>query len=634
MNFAQRNTFLNHFFFLSYLVILLVTAPNLKQTAFFETTPASIYVIVVYLSYGFIYLLPALLITKFGHLILSWRKRNHDLSPAAALPVYTLAIALTAATTIALFADSRIFKIFGFHINGFVWNLITTPGGIESMGGDNATMVLFALAILAFIVIQLVLCRGLYLIGTRKAFAWIRQPRRLYRYLLLIFILFTASERIAYGVSSLIDYNPVMISARAFPGYLPLTFGRLARKFGIKDNSRNDFRVKLKDTTLDYPLNELQIETPAQPLNIVWLVAESWRWDMLDPQITPATWEFAGRSHHFLNHYSGGNGTRMGLFSMFYGLYGPYWFDFLNARRGPVLMDILKQQQYQMNMYTSAKFTYPEFDKTLFASIPRDSLHEYNTGSGWERDQKNVTDLINFIEKRDPQQPFMTFMFFESAHARYYFPPESTLRQKYLQDFNYATIDIEKNIQLIKNRYINACHYLDSQYARIFDFLERNDLLKNTIVILTGDHGEEFMEKGRWGHGSTFVEEQIRTPFILWIPDTGSGPVEKMTSHLDIVPTLLPLLGIGNPPEDYSLGYNLLGEQQRPYTIVSDWARSCYIDPDYKLSFPLNASGTFKNELSTKDDILIADDGEFMKTHQKTLVKLMRELGRFKDGRK
>ena len=630
MNFSQRNALLNHFFFLSYLVILMVAAPYLKRTALFETAPAAIYVLAVYLSYGFIYLLPALLITKFAHLILSWSNKRRNLSPAAARMVDTLAITLTATTTILIFVDAKIFDIFGFHINGFVWNLVTTPGGIESMGGDNAAMVLFALIILGFILIQIVLCRGLHLISTSKTFAWICRPRKLYRYLLLIFFLCTAGERITYGISFYKGYSPVLISAQAFPGYLPFLFSDVVRKFGIRDDSGDDLKVELSDTALNYPLKKLQFATPGQSPNIVWLVAESWRWDMLDPQITPAVWEFARRSHNFRNHYSGGNGTRMGLFSMFYGLYGSYWFDFLHTRRSPVLMDVLRQRMYQMSMYTSARFSYPEFDKTIFESISRESLHENHTGQGWPRDRQNVTDLIHFIKQRNPKQPFMTFMFFESPHARYYFPEDSIIRKKYLQEFNYATMNLEKDIGLIKNRYINSCHHLDSQFARIINFLERNDLLKNTVVILTGDHGEEFMEKGRWGHGSTFAEEQIRTPLILWIPGTGSGPVEKMTSHLDIVPTLLPFLGVKNPPQDYSLGYNLLSNQQRPYTVVSDWARICYVGPHYKLSIPLNTAETFRDDLTTKDDVPVGDKREFMKTHQQTLVKLMHELSRFK----
>jgi hypothetical protein len=191
-------------------------------------------------------------------------------------------------------------------------------------------------------------------------------------------------------------------------------------------------------------------------------------------------------------------------------------------------------------------------------------------------------------------------------------------------------MNLEEDIELIKNRYINSCHHLDSQLARIFDFLKERNLMQNTIVILTGDHGEEFMEKGRWGHGSTFAEEQIKTPLVLWIPGIGSNRVKRMTSHLDIVPTLLPLMGVKNPPEDYSFGYNLLNDFQRTGTVVSDWSHICFVDSSHKLSIPLKASGGFNNELKTRDDVPVADKEPFMENRQKTLVKLMRQMRRFK----
>jgi membrane-anchored protein YejM (alkaline phosphatase superfamily) len=68
-------------------------------------------------------------------------------------------------------------------------------------------------------------------------------------------------------------------------------------------------------------------------------------------------------------HYSGGNLTQMGVFSMFYGLYGNYWFPMHAARRAPVLMDVMQQQDYQFSLYTSQRFTYPAFDKTVFANM-------------------------------------------------------------------------------------------------------------------------------------------------------------------------------------------------------------------------------------------------------------------------
>ena len=112
-------------------------------------------------------------------------------------------------------------------------------------------------------------------------------------------------------------------------------------------------------------------------------MAESLRADMLDPEIRPSTWNFAHQAHRFNQHYSGGNGTRMGLFSAFYGIYGPYWFPFLEARRSPVIMDVLQQQGYQLDLHTSAKFSYPEFDKTIFAGVPDRFMHEVGYKTGW-----------------------------------------------------------------------------------------------------------------------------------------------------------------------------------------------------------------------------------------------------------
>ena len=82
-------------------------------------------------------------------------------------------------------------------------------------------------------------------------------------------------------------------------------------------------------------------------------------------------------------------------------------------------------------------------------------------------------------------------MFFESPHARYYFPPESVIRTPYPEDINYFSLSREQlasQIGLIKNRYINSVHHLDSQFGRIFDYLKKNELLDSTIVLMLGDH--------------------------------------------------------------------------------------------------------------------------------------------------
>ena len=631
MIFSKRNKLLNHYFFLSYLVILALCSGYLKSISF-SGTRSIFYVTAVYLSYSFIYLLPALLLTKTVHWLQYWLKK--DTSNWMTLLVYSVAIIGTGITDLILLGDCTIYNIYNFHLNGFVWNLITAPGGIESMGGSSSTNMVLIAILFGVLLLQAILLWVVALFLCWQPPKQTLKMRRKYLYLLIIFITLTLGERITYGVSKLQAYGPVLTASNAFPFYMHMSFYHLVKKLGYNIQRENNLHVN-EDRKLLYPLKPLILKKQEKLPNIVLLVSESWRWDMLDPEITPATWKFAQKSHQFRHNYSAGNGTRMGIFGFFYGLYGPYWFPFLNARQSPVLMDTVQKLGYQISMYTSAKFSYPEFDRTVLANLPDSAIHEYGSkGAGWERDCKNVGDLLDFFRNRNPQRPFFTFMFFESPHARYYFPPESVIRKNYLQDFNYATMSLDKDISLIKNRYINSCHHLDSQLHRIFDYLAGEKLLENTIVILVGDHGEEFMEKGRWGHNSEFHEEQTRTPLIVWVPGTGSSVSDQMTSHLDIAPTLLPLLGVTNPAADYSMGHDLLSGYHRQYTVITDWSRVAYVGKDYKVIIPYKRAGFIQTRITTKDDQEIKDTRAFLAEHKDVIPRLMRELSLFKQHKK
>jgi membrane-anchored protein YejM (alkaline phosphatase superfamily) len=125
---------------------------------------------------------------------------------------------------------------------------------------------------------------------------------------------------------------------------------------------------------------------------------------------------------------------------------------------------------------------------------------------------------------------------------------------------------------LIKNRYVNSNHHLDQQFGRIIDSLRADGLLENTIVIITGDHGEEFMENGRWGHNSTFSEQQIRVPLIVYLPGRQPSVQTTMTSHMDLPATVLTALAGEHDSSAYSSGANLMAaDYDRDYAIISDW---------------------------------------------------------------
>ncbi len=625
---SQQRRVLAHFFLLTYFVLLAITWDGVDFTsARADGALAFGFIVAVWLSYAFIYLLPALLLTFLSARLL--QRNGHSARWSFLSP---LAIISTSVTTLFLYANAKLFTLYGIFINGFVINLVKTPGGLESLGASNASTLTFVAIAVAFLLLQALLL-GLTLSAYRKFGEPRWLPRRFFAGLLVAFAVLAVGERAVYAYSTATGVTSVGVLPQTIPYYLGVSARTVLAKFGVKVERKKAYQ--LAKGSLNYPLHPLDVSPPAKPLNIVWLASESLRADMLDPEIMPNTWAFAQGARRFTRNYSGGNGTRVGIFSMFMGIPGNYWFPALAERRGAPIIDVLKAQNYQMNFYTSAKFSYPEFDATIFSQVPAEQLHEIPGGAqGWEKDQQNVGSLIDFIDKRDKSRPFFTFMFFEAPHARYYFPPESIIRRPYPDDINYFSLSREQlasSIGLIKNRYINSVHHLDSQFGRVFDYLKKNGLLESTIVLALGDHGEEFMENGRWGHNSAFTDQQTRTPLVLWVPGMKPGVYEGMSNHMDVIPTLMPLLGVKNPKRDYSTGINLLSDEVRDHAVLAEWSSTAYIDNEVKIAMPLAVIATAHPLVTgAHDEVLSAQEQKALFARKApNLGAMMEELGRY-----
>ncbi|MCX5633357.1 MAG: sulfatase-like hydrolase/transferase [Phycisphaerae bacterium] len=625
---SNTSSFLSQYFALSYLLLLINASVFLGQINYINFT-TYFFAGVVYFTYCFLYLLPFAIVLGLLRKILNYKR-----SPVFLKSPYflgSLAVIALTALQLLIYMDSFIFRMFGFHFNSFVWNLIFTKGGVESMGSSQSTVRSFIVIVLVFFVAQAAILLLLMMVPKVKNFCANFLTRRKLAIALITLLAMAGLQSLVYGFGSFYNYRPILTVSRAFPFYMPVTFRRFAKSLGLKQPQESSFAIKFREINLKYPLNPINQQADHNNYNIVILMAESLRADMLDPQIMPKTWAFSQKAVRFNQHYSGGNGTRMAIFSAFYGLYGNYWFKFLEEHRGPVLMDLLIDNNYQIDVFSSAKFSYPEFDKTVFARLPQNQLHdsrELESGMlEWKLDRQNVGLMLDFFKNRDKSRSFMTFMFFESPHAPYHFPPENEIRTPWLEEFNYATVDLKKDISLIKNRYINSCNHLDSQFERILKYLEENSLLDSTIVILTGDHGEEFMEHGRWGHNSNYSDVQTLVPMVLWAPGVKPHRVDSITSHLDIPATICKLLGVTNPPQDYSEGIDLLGTEKHQFTVISDWDTIAYVDNEHKAIFPTTILGL--NTVTTKTNVEITDRTTFYKAHQPDLVRVMKDLSRF-----
>ena len=240
--------------------------------------------------------------------------------------------------------------------------------------------------------------------------------------------------------------------------------------------------LRVSSGVVRYPLTEIKAKQKKSYPNIIMLVAESFRWDLLDKEITPNLWKFSEQSLRFNQHYSGGNRTSMGMLSLFYGVYAPYWYSFEKQHISPVLMDFLVSKNYQLALHTSQSFSYPELRHTTFSGIPEEYMQELHEGEPRLRDRQNITDIIAKIDARDVSRPFYNFMFFESTYAPYTFPETAVIRLEYLKEMNYAKLNLMHNITSIHNRYINAAHHIDTEVGRLLVYLKEQKLLNNIKI--------------------------------------------------------------------------------------------------------------------------------------------------------
>ncbi len=104
-----------------------------------------------------------------------------------------------------------------------------------------------------------------------------------------------------------------------------------------------------------------------------------------------------------------------------------------------------------------------------------------------------------------------------------------------------------KTINYIVDLYDSKIVELDEYLKDVFAYVQNSDLKKNTIIIVTTDHGEEFMEHGALGHGINLYDTSLKVPLMMYIPGQKKREISQFAQSVDIVPTLLGLLKLKNP---------------------------------------------------------------------------------------
>jgi membrane-anchored protein YejM (alkaline phosphatase superfamily) len=522
--------------------------------------------------------------------------------------VRILAVLIMAAMIAVIMLDSLLWSQSRFHINILTLKIL-----------GSSSLIFAAIMFVIGLVFESLLAGRIW--------SWLENaPARRGRLLaVIIAVCFVVAQSI-YAWADASYYVPVTSIAQQLPVQRGFTAKKLLVRFSLVDISQSRERQlanrvagnldQAGSASLNYPLSPLQC-SQTQPLNLLIILIDAMRSDVLEAGLTPNMDQFAGHSaSRFLNHYSGGNSSRMGVFSLFYSLPPGYFSSFEALQKPPVLMHQLSAGNYQMGLFSSSNMYRPvTLDRTAFAHVANLRIETKPVDApAWQRDRIMTDEWTQWLDQRAPEKPFFGFLFYDAVNDRTY-PPEYAGRV--------VAISEDPLAEKFAN-YQTSVIFADQLVGQVLADLDERGLMDNTVVIISADHGEEFDENGDGvkGHGSGYSRYQLGVPMLVSWPGIEPQRISKRTSHYDIAPTLMRrLLGCSNDYSDYSSGQDLFTGQGWDWLVAGSYYNYAVLEPgQITVTFP---NGTYEVR---DDNYQLLDKPQF---NGDVLEAVMRENTRF-----
>ena len=260
----------------------------------------------------------------------------------------------------------------------------------------------------------------------------------------------------------------------------------------------------------------------------------------------------AASSLVFPNFYSHIENTSDALFSMTLSRYPP-----LNWREatvevprapGSTVAQVLHGRGYRTAFISAGDNRYADQGKFL-KDRGFDTLWDCNDAGApkafsWGVQDKSMVDMVLRFIDGDRAKPFYIFSWNQGTHHPFFSPPEIPRTDFLKGDRSYGDIPDQLNA------YLNSLLEFDRQLGRLFDALRERGLDRDTLVVVTGDHGQAFgaPHKGYYHSGNVY-QEDVQVPMVIWSPALfGRAAVsDAIGAHVDLSPTILDLLEIPAP---------------------------------------------------------------------------------------
>jgi len=361
--------------------------------------------------------------------------------------------------------------------------------------------------------------------------------------------------------------------------------------------------------------------------NVLLIVVDAQRADSIGdprkrlPRLFPAMESLVDDGMHFARASSVGNQTRLSTFAMLssqyptYGKFHKVRWNYSNAEKAafydgdpPLLPRVLRGLGYRSIGVANNLFVFGNLKLSLDASFDEFIDHRHNT-----KDTAWITETAtSWIQKHYKERWFM-MLNYNAPHLPYQPPKRS-----------YDAFEPKlAGVSGYSNPYLGEVKWVDENIAEILTLLDELDISGRTLVILTSDHGEvmdprhdcwnkNWRSRCLHQHGKTLFEEELHVPLVMRLPGRiPAGPVvQTRASHIDLVPTVLGLLGV-SPTADQ------LGRDLSQAVLTGTEPESAPVMAEARLSTAL-ISGDYK--------YIIHDTRERMEFNLKTLFDEKRSL--------
>lgn len=483
------------------------------------------------------------------------------------LVVGTFGILLTA----WMFIDGRVFALFQVHVNRFFIEALLQKDALGAIGASPGAMVgsLWPLALLSLphLLVGPLSRPVLMIIGRRGVLA-----------LLAVVAVLVGVDKAAYGYHYYKGAPFVFELKNAAPIYPTPHPYHIARSFEyvLGKGNRVTFMERLGDRLGDdvppsgrfgYPVVAATPARLERPLNVIIIAAESIRAADFNAATAPFLTRLSESAISAERHYSSSNSTHLGLFSLFYGLNPHFFHDARVGRVASAPLELLAQSGYALHQTISFSMEWYDLEHFVYGERPQTYQAE---GAGVVERDRAVTDRSLELARihRENGVPYFNFVYYYATHADYAHPPETAAFQPALQGpVNFADPRLRDNREALLNRYRNSIRFIDGELARLVTGLQALGAWEDTVLVFTSDHGEEFFEEGRYGHNSSLNHYQTQVPFVMHVPGLAPRRIERLTSHTDVIGTILSVLGAPAAFDANVQGHDLLAPDERPIYI-------------------------------------------------------------------